>query len=484
MTRNSGDFSEMSETFLDELRSATGANAVLTRDEDKARYLTDWTGEFSGAALAVVRPSSTEEVSAVVRLCAAAEVAITPQGGNTSVAGGGVPAGNRPHILLSLDRMNRIRQVDLAARAVTVEAGCVLQTLQESLENDGLIFPLMFGARGSCTIGGNLSTNAGGSNVLRYGNTRALCLGIEAVMADGSVVSDLSGLRKDNTGYDLRDLLIGAEGTLGIITAACLRLYPAPVARATAFLALRDIEAALTVLNRLQDASGGLVEAFEYMPAPMMRRICEHHGKRGPFPEAAETGILIELASTRPDDAERDADGTSRLEALMTRGLTDLMEEGLVEDAVIANSTAQRDALWALREGAAEAMFALDDLYMFDISLPLAAVPAFVTETDAETRALGFEVLTVAHLGDGNLHYSLAAGEGREWASLPVAAHIQTILDKVAALGGSFSAEHGIGQSKLSFMPKYRSAARLAAMRAIKDALDPSGLMNPGKTIP
>ncbi|WP_068297941.1 FAD-binding oxidoreductase [Pararhodobacter sp. CCB-MM2] len=474
----------MTPTFLSDLRAALGDKAVLTDPTDCARYLTDWTGAYSGEALAVLRPDSTEAVAAAVQLCAAAGVAITPQGGNTGVAGGGVPLGPKPHVLLSLDRLKRIRKVDPVARSVTVEAGCVLQHLQEAIAPEGLIYPLMFGARGSCTIGGNLSTNAGGSNVLRFGNARALCLGIEAVMADGSIVSDLSGLRKDNTGYDLRDLMIGAEGTLGIITAACLRLFPAPVARATAFLALPDVASALIVLNRLQDASGGLVEAFEYMPAPMMRQICAHHHQRGPFAEAVETGILLELTSTRPDDAAPDAEGTPRLQALVMEVLAGLMEDGLVEDAVIAASEAQRDAFWALREGAAEAIFALNGTYMFDMSLPLAAVPEFVTETDAESRALGFEVYTVAHLGDGNLHYTLAAGAGQNWGDLPVEAQVARILDRVAALGGSFSAEHGIGQAKLPYMPKYRAEPRLATMRAIKQALDPQGLFNPGKTIP
>lgn len=474
----------MHTTILDDLRRALGPEALLTDPADCARYLTDWTGQYRGTALAVVRPASTEAVAAVVKLCAAAGVAITPQGGNTGVAGGGVPLGDRPHILLSLDRMKAIRRIDAAARSVTAEAGCVLQQLQEAIAPEGLIFPLMFGARGSCTIGGNLSTNAGGSNVLRYGNTRALCLGIEAVMADGSVVSDLSGLRKDNTGYDLRDLMIGAEGTLGIITAACLRLYPAPVIRATAFLALPDVASALSVLNRLQDASGGLVEAFEYMPGPMMRQICAHHGKRPPMAEPPETGILLELASTRGDDAAPDPEGTPRLQALVTEVLAGLMEEGLVADAVICASEAQRNALWQLREGAAEAIYALKGSYMFDLSLPLAAVADFVAQTDAESRALGFEVYTVAHLGDGNLHYTLAAGAGRDWSALPHSAQIDRILDRVAALGGSFSAEHGIGQAKLPYMPRYRSKARLAAMRAIKGALDPDDLFNPGKTIP
>ncbi|WP_126975826.1 FAD-binding oxidoreductase [Frigidibacter oleivorans] len=466
------------------IRAIVGERGLVTDAGDAARYLTDWTGRYTGEAIAVVRPASTEEVSAIVRICAANGIAITPQGGNTGIAGGATPHGNRPHILLSLDRMRSIRNVDKAGRTATVDAGVVLQTLQEAIADDGLIYPLMFGARGSCTIGGNLATNAGGSNVLRYGNARALCIGIEAVMADGSVVSDLSGLRKDNTGYDLRDLLVGSEGTLGVITAATVRLFPAPVAVATAFLSLRDLDAALVVLNRLQDVSGGLVEAFEYMPAPMIAAICDHLKMRPPVEVPAETGILLEIASSRPGDAVPDDSGMQTLQGIMLSALEALMEEGLVTDALIASSEQQRQDLWRMRESVGEIIFARRNVYMFDIALPLARVPDFIRVSDPEVAAAGFLSLNVAHLGDGNLHYAMTSDDDAAWTEGAVDGLKRRILERVREMGGSFSAEHGIGRSKLDFMRRYRTAERLAAMQRIKSALDPADIMNPGKTIP
>ncbi|CAO3359433.1 FAD-binding oxidoreductase [Azospirillum palustre] len=471
-------------TTVDAIRAIVGERGIVTDAASAARYLTDWTGEFTGEAIAIVRPASTEEVSQVVRLCAAAGIAITSQGGNTGIAGGGIPYGNRPHILLSLDRMRTIRSVDKAARTATVDAGVVLQTLQETIAPDDLIYPLMFGARGSCTIGGNLATNAGGSNVLRYGTARALCLGLEAVLPDGSIVSDLSGVRKDNTGYDLRDLLIGAEGTLGVITGAILRLFPAPVAVATAFLSLRDMNSALVVLNRLQDVSGGLVEAFEYMPAPLVEAICAHLQMRPPFDAPAEIGILLEIASSRPTDAEVDDTGTQNLQGIVLAALEALMEEDMVVDALVASSEQQRADLWRMRESAAEAIFAKPHVYMFDIALPLAKVPEFVSLTDAEVDAAGLSTLTVAHLGDGNLHYTMVADSDAAWTADTVNRLKDHILERVNQMGGSFSAEHGIGRSKLDFMRRYRKAERLSAMQKIKAALDPAEIMNPGKTIP
>lgn len=471
-------------TAIAAMRAAVGDRGLLIEPDQTRKYLTDWTGEFSGKALAVVRPASTEEVSRVVCICVDAGIAITAQGGNTGIAGGGVPFGNRPHILLSLERMRSIRAIDTVGRIATVDAGIVLQSLQEAVAEHGLIFPLMFGARGTCTIGGNLSTNAGGSNVLRYGNTRALCLGIEAVLADGGVISDISGVRKDNTGYDLRDLLIGAEGTLGIITGATLRLFPAPRVTATAFLSVRDVPAALEILNRLQDASGGLVEAFEYMPAPLVDLACVKIGARPPLQSPAVTGILVELASTRPGDTATDDNGTTQLEAVLLGALEELMEDGLIEDAVVASSGQQRANLWEMRESVGEALFALDHCYMFDIALPLAQVPDFLDVTDAEARNLGFRPLTVGHLGDGNLHYTVSNAEGNSWADLPLEAFKSATLDRVREVGGSFSAEHGIGRGKLALMTRYRSPERLRAMRKIKDALDPRDIFNPGKTIP
>lgn len=469
---------------IDAIRAIVGPRGLCADVSDRGRYLTDWTGTFTGNALAVVRPASTEEVAAVVRTCAAAGIAITPQGGNTGVVGGSIPTGDRPHIVLSFDRMNAIRHVDADARIATVDAGIILQTLQEDVAGSGLTFPLMFGARGSCTIGGALSTNAGGSNVLRYGNARALCLGLEAVLPDGSIVSDLSGLRKDNTGYDLRDLLIGAEGTLGIITAATLRLFPAPVAVLTAFLSLRDLGAALSVLNRLQDISGGLVEAFEYMPGPLVAAICDHLAVRPPFETPAQTGILLEIASSRPSDAAQGEDGMQNLQRIILAALEAMMEEGLVLNALITSSEQQRLDLWRMRESTAETIYAEPRHYIFDISLPLAAIPDFVAVTDAETAAAGLSSLTVAHLGDGNLHHSLVADDDATWSTATLDALKSRILDRVHMMGGSFSAEHGIGRGKLDLMRHYCPPNRLSAMQKIKSALDPADIMNPGKMVP
>lgn len=466
------------------LAEIVGANNVITDQQECKGYLTDWTGVYRGRAIAVVRPGSTAEVAAIVKLCSRMNVCITPQGGNTSVSGGSVPAGVDAEIVLSLQRMREIRAIDLAARTVTVEAGVVLDTLRNEVAKHGLIFPLFFGARGSCTLGGNLATNAGGSNVLRYGNTRDLCVGIEAVMADGTIVNNLTGLRKDNTGYDLRHLLIGSEGTLAIITAAVLKLFPQSKVRTTAFLSLRDLDAALDVLNHLQDRSGGLVEAFEYMPANVVELICKHiPSARSPLQNPAETGILVELASTRACDALIKDDGSVSLTAEVADMLAELMERGLLVDAHIAMSEQQRLDLWTLRESILEALISAGPRYSFDAALPLANVPAFMKRMDAASSAKGFASYTVGHLGDGNLHYALLAQHGRNWADLPLGEIKHFALDLIEELSGTFSAEHGIGQSKRDLLAARKQPSQLTVMRQIKRALDPEGLLNPGKVL-
>ena len=475
----------LSKAFLDECRAIVGASGLVTADADRAPYEMDWTRQHRGAALAVACPAHAGEVAALVRACLHHGIALVPRGGGTGLAGGGVPLGKGPSLILSLSRMNRIRKIDPVARIATVEAGVVLETLQTAVEAQGLVFPLMFGARGSCMLGGALSTNAGGSNVLRYGTARALCLGIEAVLPDGSVIDTLSGLRKDNTGYDLRDLLIGAEGTLGIITAATLQLFPQPVARATAFVALRGLQDAPALLNALQDRTGGCVEAFEYMPHPVIEAICAAFPEtRPPLQAPAATGVLIEVASTRAVDAEADADGMSRLTADLLDVLEAQMDSGAVQDAMIAASERQRAALWTMRESVLEAITHAGKSYHFDLSLPLQGIADFVASLDAEVAELGFRTLTIGHLGDGNLHYALAAPKGVAFDSLPLADARAAVLRGLAAMGGSFSAEHGIGQSKLDLMQGLKQPAQLAAMRAIKQALDPVGVLNPGKLIP
>lgn len=470
--------------FVSACRAVVGGGYVLTDTDDIARYVTDWTGKFKGVALAVVRPATTEQVAGIVRLCGEAGVAVVPQGGNTGLCGGGVPAGGRDSIVLSLNRMNRIRSLDPASRTVIAEAGVVLENLHNAALEHGLIFPLMFGAKGSCTIGGNLSTNAGGSNVVRYGNTRELCLGLEAVLADGSIINGLTGLRKDNTGYDLKDLLIGAEGTLGIITAAVFRLYPERKVRATAFLSLASLSGALHTLNVVQDRLGGCVEAFEYMPQPAVDVICKHvAGVRPPVEGRVDTGILIEVASSRHDDAEQDSDGSTVLSNRLIAALSDLIEEGVVLDAVFASSEKQRVDLWKMRESILEAITADGPALHLDISLPLASVEPFMVAMDEKSAALGFRPLTVGHLGDGNLHYALATDDPARWNELPLEEMKTWALDLLARLNGSFSAEHGIGQSKALMLRERKEPAQIAAMKAIRQALDPQNIMNPGKML-
>lgn len=473
------------QAFHEALSQAIGTNHVLTDAASIAPYATDWTGAFRCSSSTVVRPGSTAEVATVVKVCRRFGVAITPQGGNTGIAGGSIPLGRRPEIVLALDRMRTIRKIDPLARTATVDAGVVLATLQDAVSEHDLIFPLMFGARGSCTIGGNLATNAGGSNVLRHGNTRDLCLGIEAVMADGSIVDNLTGLRKDNTGYDLRHLLIGSEGTLGIITGAVLELHPRPIVVATAFLALKDLGAALDVLNHLQAGSGGLVEAFEYMPADVVALVCGHRPDvRQPLAAEADTGILVELASTRKSDGTVLPDGSVSLQNDLMAMLAELMDNGAVEDAVVASSERQRNDLWTLRESVLESLQALGAIYIFDAALPLARIDAFVDEMERTARSLGFRPLVIGHLGDGNLHYAVAAEDGKKWSDLPLDALQEFTLSLLQRLSGSFSAEHGIGQEKRRIMKRWKQASQLSAMQKIKSALDPYNILNPGKLLP
>lgn len=470
---------------LDSLRTLVGDAHVLVQASDIAEYVDDWTGKFSVTDVPVVRPKDTAEVAAVVKYCNVNKIAITPQGGRTGLCGGGVPVDQDASIILSLTRLNAIREIDVTGRTVVAEAGVILENLHGQAQDHGLIFPLMFGAKGSCTLGGNLSTNAGGSNVVRYGNTRELCLGLEAVLPDGSIINALSGLRKDNTGYDLKDLLIGAEGTLGVITAAVFKLFPEPVTRVTAFLSTASLSAASDVLNRLQDFSGGAVEAFEYMPKPMVDTICaQFPDMRAPLDDPAETGILVEIASSRAMDADELPDGGTRLVEGVMGVLAELMEEELVLDAMIAQSEQQRADLWLMRESVLEAITMNGPSHHFDLSLPLAKIADFVDEMDRECETLGFQPLTVGHLGDGNLHYALSAADGRDWAQLPLDAAKEKVFAQLSALKGSFSAEHGIGQSKLDVMAALKEATQLDAMRAIKAALDPNNIMNPGKLLP
>jgi FAD/FMN-containing dehydrogenase len=470
----------MTAEVLERLRGAIGAGHVLTGPE-AAAYGTEWTHHYRWQPLAVLRPGSTDEVAQVVRIAAAAGLPVVPCGGRTGLTGAAEAAGR---LMISLERMNRIRDIRPASRIAVVEAGVVLSRLHDAAEEQGLIFPLTFGARGSAMIGGCLSTNAGGSNVLRYGSTRGLCLGLEVVLADGRALNLMSELHKDNSGYALKDLFIGAEGTLGIITAAVLRLHPRPAAHATAMVACADLPAALSLLNRLQAETGGRVEAFEYMPRTYVERLADRRPDLTPsFDRAHDVTILVEIASTLPADATPGLDGTTPLAALLETALAAMLEDGAATDAVIAASEAQRRRFWAAREAAAEITLGELPIVDSDIAVPLDRVADFLSAMTARLQALdpGARELVVAHLGDGNIHHS--AFPTRADAALEDAIRA-AVEDLAVSMGGSFSAEHGIGLTKLPSMARRKDPVALDVMRAVKAALDPQGLMNPGKLLP
>lgn len=467
-------------TIVDDLKTLIGPAHVLTGG-DMAAYSRDWMGEHHWRPLAVVRPASRDEVAAVMRLAHAKGVAVVPSAGRTGLTGATAAEGA---LVLSVERMNRVRAVKPEARLAVVEAGVVLTKLHEAAEAEGLYFPLWFGARGSAMIGGVLSTNAGGSNVLRYGSTRALCLGLEVVLADGRVMDLMSELHKDNSGYDLKQLFIGAEGTLGIITAAVMKLVPAPRAHATAVLAVPSLAVALVLLNRLQEATGGLVEAFEFMPRTFQDRLAVVRPDLGrPFAKVHDVTILVELGATAPRDTVAAADGTVPIVTLLEEVLAAMMEEGLVEDAVLARSEAQRATMWARREAAAEIMAGIGHSIDTDVAVPVDKVGTFLERALRQQEALdpGAATLTVAHLGDGNLHYSVIATSGDQALKERI---VEGVEDIVADLRGSFSAEHGIGLAKRGSMKRRKDPVALEVMRAVKAALDPKGILNPGKVLP
>lgn len=467
-------------TLLNDLTTLLGPTHVLT-GADMAGHVSDWTGQYTAEPVAVVRPGSTQQVAACLRLAAQYGVAVVPVSGRTGLVGGAMTRGG---LMLSVERLNRIREIRRDARVAVVEAGVVLDRLHEAAEAQGLYFPLWFGARGSAMIGGVLSTNAGGSNVLRYGSTRALCLGLEVVLADGRVLNMMGALHKDNSGYDLRNLFIGAEGTLGVITAAVMKLVPRPRAYATATLAARSLPDALVLLNRLQEATGGAVEAFEYMPASYMKRLAEVRPDiRQPFTPHREVNILVEVGATAPRDATPDATGMVPVTALLEQVLAGMLETGLVLDAEIAQNEAQRRVMWERREVAAEITFARKPAIDTDVALPLEQVAPFLARMAARLPELdpGAEDLCVAHLGDGNVHYT--AFPTRNDPALYDAV-VSAVEDIVQDLQGSFSAEHGVGLSKRPSMARRKDPVALAVMRSLKAALDPENRMNPGKIIP
>ena len=460
------------------LRAAVGAAHVLT-EGDLSAYELDWRQRYRGRALAVVRPGSTLEVAQVVRTCAAHGAGIVAQGGNTGLVGGSVPDASGTQVLLNLARMNRIRATDAANLTMTVEAGCVLQAVQDAAAAQGLLYPLSLAAEGSCTVGGTLATNAGGTQVLRFGNARELCLGLEVVTASGEVWHGLSGLRKDNTGYDLRDLFIGSEGTLGIITAATLKLHPQPVAVTTAMASLATLADAVALLQLAQARLGAGLTGFEVMQRHALALVRKHFAQLAqPLPEAEWT-VLLEQS-----DSESEAHAREGFEALLEAAL----ERGVISDAAVASSQAQSAAMWQLRESIPLAQSAEGLNIKHDISLPISAIPAFVAGTDAALQQAfpGARLVNFGHLGDGNLHYNVqapATGDAAAFLRDCEPAVNALVFDAVAAHGGSISAEHGIGALKRDAMAARKSPVALQMMRAIKQALDPHGLMNPGRVL-
>ena len=467
--------------MLEDLVKIVGQAHVLT-GEAADPYLVDWRGRYRGRAQAVVRPGNTQEVANVVKLCVAHKVPVVTIGGNTGLCGGATPDNQGNAIMVSTARLNQVRAIDTENDTMTVEAGCVLQNLQEVAKEAGRLFPLSLAAEGSCTIGGNLATNAGGTQVLRYGNTRELTLGLEVVTADGEVWDGLRGLRKDNTGYDLRDLFIGSEGTLGIITAATLKLYPMPVAQRTAMLAFDSLESSVTFLSKARAGFGAALTGFEVMAGPVLQAVTRlFTDQRIPFDgESAQSPwfALLELS-----DSESAEHAQARFEEVL--GLA--IEDGLVLDAAIAQNVAQSKAFWHLRESIPLAEAALGKSVKHDVSIPISKIAEFVQVTNAALQAQfpGVQNIVFGHLGDGNLHYNVGPAHGQlETALLALQPEIyQLVHDSVASFDGSISAEHGIGQLKRDELPRYKSEVELSLMRRIKYALDPHGLLNPGKVL-
>lgn len=463
---------------LELLRAAVGPANVLT-EGDLSAWEVDWRKRYRGRALAVVRPGSTDQVAAVVKACAAHGVPLVTQGGNTGLVGGSVPDASGTQVLLSLTRLNRVREVDAANLTMTVDAGCILQTVQETADAAGLMFPLSLAAEGSCTIGGNLACNAGGTQVVRYGNARDLCLGLEVVTSAGEVWNGLAGLRKDNTGYDLRDLFIGSEGTLGIITAATLKLYPRPAAVMTALAAVPSMEAAVALLQAAQSRLGSGLTGFEVMNGFSLQLVRQHFPHlRQPLPPSAWT-VLLEQS-----DAEGEAHARSLFEGLLETAL----ESGTITDAAVAETIDQSHAMWHLRESIPLAQAEEGLNVKHDISLPISRIPEFVERTDAALTARwpGLRLVNFGHLGDGNLHYNVqapAGGSAADFLREHEAAVNAVVYDAVTAHDGSISAEHGIGSLKRDELVRRKSPVALGLMRAVKQALDPRGLMNPGRLL-
>ncbi len=465
---------------IDALKTLLGPLGLITEPADTAAYAEDWRKLYRGHPRAVLRPGNTEELAAAVRICAAAGAKIVPQGGNTSMCGGATPSEDGSEFILSLSRMNRIRAIDPIDQTLTIDAGVTLKAAQHAAEEAGCLLPLSIGSEGTAQIGGVLSTNAGGNNTVRYGNARDLVLGLEVVLPDGEIWHGLRQLRKDNTGYCLRQLFVGAEGTLGIITAAVLKLVPRPTELAVALCAVPSPEAALALFTRFHRNDPAAIQAFEYMSGAGMEFVLQNiPGTTLPLADRAPHYALIELATPRPD---------AGLRAAMELVLEAALEAGDVTDAAIAESQAQRAAIWRLREEHTEAQKREGASVKNDVSVPVSKVPAFIREATIACEALmpGIRVVPFGHLGDGNIHFNLEQPIDMDGAAFLARDHdiMDTVCAVVRKYDGSFSAEHGIGRLKPYMMPDWRGGAELAVMQRIKAAIDPAGMMNPGKVLP
>ena len=467
-------------TLLDAIRGIVGERGILTDPTETAPFAEDWRGLYKGRTPAVVRPATTQETAAVVGLCNAADVPIVPQGGNTSMVGGAVPSETGTELVLSTNRLNHVRFVDPVDLSMTLEAGVTLKAAQTAATDAGCLLPLSISSEGSAQIGGVLATNAGGNNTVRYGNARDLVLGLEVVLADGTIWNGLRRLRKDNTGYCLRQLFVGSEGTLGVITAAVLKLAPLPRETAVAFCAVASPDAALRLFSRFQSHDAATISAFELMSGMGTAFVLQHiEGTTLPLSAPAPWYVLVELATSRPD---------AGLRRVMEDILEQALAEGIIDDAALAESQSQRAAIWRLREEHSEAQKREGASVKNDVSVPVSSVPIFIARaSEACSRLIpGVRAVPFGHMGDGNIHFNLEQPKGAEaaWFLAQDHALMDTVNEVVRSLDGSFSAEHGIGRLKPYMMPDWRGGAELALMRQIKSALDPKGIFNPGKMLP
>jgi FAD/FMN-containing dehydrogenase len=470
-------------SLVEQLRALVGADALLTDSASVAPFATDWRGRYEGRASCVVLPSSTEQVSAVVRACAEHGVPIVAQGGNTSLCEGAIPRAQEPaSVVINLQRMRRVRSIDVANNSMEVDAGCVLASIQQVAAENQRLYPVSLGAEGSCQIGGNIATNAGGTGVLRYGNTRENVLGLEVVLADGRIWDGLYRLRKNNTGFDLKHLFVGSEGTLGVITGATLKLHPLPTSHAVAWMALPSPEAALAMLGRFQQRCGGVLSAYEMMNDVELKIVLDHvPGRRAPLPATYPWHVLVELADTAGEDA---------LAAVLQEVIAEAIASGDVLDAAIAATGPQRAAFWEVRHSVSEGNKKAGMGINTDCAVPVSAVPEFIERATQAAHSVlpGVPIIVVAHLGDGNVHFiPLASFE--EWRSFgdadAVSHRVKQAINEVAhELRGTFSAEHGIGQQLMQEMNLFKPQVEMDMMRGIKQLLDPGNLFNPGRLLP